>query len=245
MAHYWKALLALTTGLSLLTAAACSGGGSVDDTAREISNEQLAQMVLALEQFGPEYAAFTPQAENGVKNLDTASADDFDAADERADLERASFVSAYEVNFLKEAVEGAPFFLGSEVYLFASADGATTYLKDSEAELTENAGRTSEGSTIEAINRFEVKAGDEALGANADISVRREDGSSTGFWLTVVEFRRGRLAGDVRMFGMGLSDIDKVRLQGKVEALAAVMNERVSGALAVSAETAAPVAAGQ
>ena len=60
-----------------------------------------------------------------------------------------------------------------------------------------------------------------------------------------MEFRRGRLAGDVRMFGMGLSDIDKVRLQGKVEALAAVMNERVSGALAVSAETAAPVAAGQ
>ena len=218
----------------------------MDDTAaREISNEQLAQMVLALDHFGPEYAAFTPEADNGVRNVDTASAGDFDAADERADLERASFVSAYEVNFLNEAVEGAPFLLGSEVYVFANADGAGTYLKDSEAEITENAGRTSDGATIEAINRFEVKAGDEAMGANADISLRRDDGSSTRFWLTVVEFRRGRLVGDVRMFGMGLSDIDKVRLQGKVEALAAVMNERVSGALAVSAETAAPVAAGQ
>ena len=244
MAHHCKTLLALTTGLSLLTAAACGGGGSVDDTAREISNEQLAQMVLALDHFGPEYAAFTPEADNGVRNVDTASAGDFDAADERADLERASFVSAYEVNFLNEAVEGAPFLLGSEVYVFANADGARTYLKDSEAEITENAGRTSDGATIEAINRFEVKAGDEAMGANADISLRRDDGSSTRFWLTVVEFRRGRLVGDVRMFGMGLSDTDKVRLQGKVEALAATMNERVSSAVAVGS-TAAPVAAAQ
>jgi len=53
--------VALAAALLVLFGVACSsGGGKADDTNREISDEELARMVLAPNDFGDDYAGFQP-----------------------------------------------------------------------------------------------------------------------------------------------------------------------------------------
>ena len=224
---------------------ACGGGKSsnnvpaADDTSREITDEQLSQMVLALGDFGPDYGGFTADPENGVTNLDTASKDDFDPAGERADLETAGFQSGFNTFYQDQPAAGKPFFLGSGIHLFTEKQGAAQYVSDSRTELTEYLGKTIDEITIQSSTPFEVDIGDEAVGADMELVVKSEDGSSVTVWYTAAMFRRGRLIGAVAISGIDLTELDRKRLHGNAEGLAAAMNGRIASVLAAAPPAAA------
>ena len=252
MFRTWKTALAFAAALSML-AAACGGGdnednGGGDDTAREISNEELAQMVLAPEQFGPEYAGFTPDPENsGALTLDTASEDDFDPAAERADLEAFGFASGYQAYYTSgQGTDAGTRSLGSDIGIFQTADSAAQYFDDSTAEIKDYVGKTSEGFTIVEAEEFDVETtADEAAGLRAVSRFTSEDGTTTDIWIVGTSFRRGRLLGGVTIYAIGASYLEKQRLEGIATARTSALNDRVGAVLAAGAATAAPAAAGQ
>jgi hypothetical protein len=238
----WIPLTALA--LVTLSAVACKGGGRSDDTVRQISDAELSQMVLELGLYGPEYAGFTPDVENtGAVNIDTASEDSFDAADERRDLENYGFLSGYEGYFSgREA--GGTIFLGSEVAVFQTPNGAAEHLLESNRETLTQRGKTSDGATLVEAETFEFDAGaDTDLGMRGLLRVAQEDGSSTDVWIVAAEYQRGRLLGHVAMYAIGPTDLEKRRLQGRVESLAQVMNQKMASVLAAGAAATDPAAA--
>jgi hypothetical protein len=237
-------LMAVGTAVCVALAVACGGGddggnrgGAADDTAGEITSDQLSRMVLAIEDFGPEFGNFSPDQKNGLQNVETASEPDFDAVGERADLETAGFASGYRNLYQRQATSGV-FFAGSGATLFATKEGAGNYVSDSRKELTEYLGKTIGDLTIKSSSPFDVGVADEAVGANQDIDIKSSDGSTVTVWYTAVLFRRGRLSGVVAISAIGPSESEQRRLQGKVEALASTMNERMGSALAGSAPAA-------
>ena len=245
-----RKVFVLATVLCAGLAAGCGGGdggaGLADDTALEITSDQLAQMVLALEQFGPEYGGFTPEPDNGLVTLDAAAEDDFDPAQERSDLQNSRWASGYEVYYSGELA--GVIFAGTNVQLFTDAEGAKEYFKDSEAELTDDLGRTVDGVTMTKIEfaDVDIAGAHEAMSGWFEASVQNEDGTTEVFWATATVFRRGRLLGAVAMFAQGIDDLEEKRLQGKVESLAPAMNERIGSVLSASAPIPAPdAAAGQ
>ena len=221
---------------------ACGGGddgrGSVDDTAGEITSDELSRMMLTLEDFGPDFAAFGADPKNGAQDLQTMSEQDFDPAGERADLEAAGFAAGYR-NLYQQPETSGIFFAGDSVTLFATKEGAANYVADSRKELTEYLGKTIGELTIKSSTPFDVEVADGAAAANQEIDVIADDGSTVTLWYTAVLFRRGRLAGVVAISGISLREAERRRLQDKVEALASTMNERMSSVLAGTAPAAA------
>jgi len=239
-------LMAVGAAVCVALAVACGGGDdggnrgeAADDTAGEITNDQLSRMVLAIEDFGPEFANFAPDQKNGLQNLETASKQDFDAAGERVDLDTAGFASGYRNLYQRRATTGSTFFAGSGTNLFATKEGAGNYVSDSRDELTEYLGKTIEELTIKSSSPFDVQLADEAAGANQEIDVATNDGSTVTIWYTAVLFRRGRLTGVVAISGIGLGQTEQERLQGKAQGLASTMNERMSSVLAGKSPAAA------
>jgi len=243
MGRILKAVPAALAVPGLLFVVSCGSGGEADDTSREITSEQLTQMVLTLDQFGPEYASFAPDEKNGVVNIDTASEDDFDPTAERGDLQTFGFASGYEAYYsAQEATAGGSVFLGSQTVIFETADGAAGYFDDSITELSEDLGRTSGDTTLIEAEKFDVDtAANEAVGMRGVARFTNEDGSSTDVWIAATQLRRGRLLGAVAIYAIGADDLEKQRLEGKVKGLASVMNDRIASVLA----TAAPAAAAQ
>ena len=240
-------LMLVGAAVCVAVSVACGGGGdggndggASDDTAREITSDHLSRMVLALGDFGPEFAGFAMDEKNGLQNVETASEQDFDPAGERSDLETAGFASGYRNLYQRQATNASTFFAGSGANLFATNEGAGNYVSDSRNELTEYLGKTNGGVTISSSSPFDVEVADEAVGANQEIAIKREDGSTITVWYTSVLFRRGRLAGVAAISGIGLSQSEQQRLQGKAEALAATMNERMASALAGTGPSSAP-----
>ena len=230
--------IAIVAVFCVVMAVACGGGnggndggGAVDDTTGEITSDQLSRMVLTLADFGPDFTGFGADQKNGAQDLQTASERDFDPSGERADLESAGFASGYRNLYQRQANSGL-FFAGSGANLFAMKAGAGNYVSDSRDELTEYLGKTIGDLTITSSSPFEVQVADEAVGANQEIDIKSSDGSTVTVWYTSVLFRRGRLTGVVAISAIGPSQSDQQRLQGKVEALAGTMNERMGSVLA-------------
>jgi hypothetical protein len=230
--------------LAALAATGCKSGGKSDDTAREISAAELSQMVLELGLFGPEYAAFVPDVGNtGAVNIDSASADSFDPADERTDLENYGFLFGHEMYFSGNEA-GGTVFLGSEVAVFQTPNGAAEHLLESDRETLTQRGKTSDGATLVEAHKFEFDSGaDSELGMYGLIRVAEDDGSTRDLWVVAAEYQRGRLLGHVGVYAIGPNDLEKRRLQGKVEALAQLMNDRMKAVLATAEQSPAPAAA--
>ena len=57
------------------------------------------RMVLALEQWPPEYSAFTADKDNGLRNLDRAAEAEFDPAGARAKLEKYEWQSQFTASY--------------------------------------------------------------------------------------------------------------------------------------------------
>jgi hypothetical protein len=213
-------------GLALLVN--CGGGDSetATDEAQGITSEQLPDLVLSLDEFGLEYAAFTPSDENGFNTIDEVAAGEDDPAAERGDLEEFGWVSEYEAFFVNPAGEDSLGVrtIGSTVHLFETSEGSAGYFADSMQEL--NSADTTEGSSVlRAADRFPAAVGDEAVGFVIEDGIERSDGSLVPFSARVVFFRKDRLLASVVLTAAAASDADKDKLQDDIEALATALNK--------------------
>jgi len=234
MLHSRMKFLAFAAVVVLLfPAAACSGGGESDDTAREISNEELGQMVLGPEQFGPEFAGFSSGDENGPQTVEQIANEDDDPAAERADLEQHGFTDGYKMLYYTQQPPGGQVAsVGSLVYLFETAEGAAGYLEDSIAEMRDD----QEDEDPSAIFEWsDLDAGDEAVSLRFDGPQPTDEGSTISLSGTVIFFRHGRIVAGMLLYGFALPDPEKQRLHGNMETLASVMNDRITSVLATAA----------
>lgn len=217
-------------------AVACGGGGNEttnDGASNEVTNEELAQMVLSLEQFGAEFSTFTPDAENGYKTIEQAAESEDDPVAERADLERSGWVSTYETYYTNPTAEqgSGVLVVGSSVYLFTSPEGAAEYWRDSEAEI--NDPNSTEGSAeLRGAERVDVAVGDQSIGFRLNETIQRDDGSTVPYSGWLLYFRRGQVMGAVVITAAGVDDQSRQALEAKAQTLATNLNERV-GAMAV------------
>lgn len=229
--------LVLATALLAGAALACQGGDAdrpTDDTARPISDDELAGMVLDLSEFGADYAGFQPDEDNGPRALDKIAEDDFDPEDERADLERFKWASGYQEFYtgLQDAEEeSGTVFVGSSIDLFETVDGAADYLEDSRSELTTQVGKTNNGVTVQEIREFDADIADGAAGAVLHAS-DEEQGSTLSVWMTAVMFRHGRLVAAVGMYSL-----EEPQLEEIVKDLTLTFDRKIGNTLEASTAT--------
>jgi hypothetical protein len=225
-------LLALAAALLALMAVACQGAGDsgpADDAAQAISNDELAQMGLALGDFGADSVSFQPDEDNGIRTLDQVADDDFDPEDERADLERFSWAAGYQEFYLGAqamAETSGVFVVGSSVNLFETVEGASGYLEDSRAELRTQVGKTNKGVTVQDIQEFDADIADGAVGAVFQGSVEAEQGSSTRFWISALTFRHGRLVATV-----GIYSFEEGQFQDRLKGLGRQLDQYIGSVL--------------
>ena len=191
-------------------------------------------MVLEITQYPTEFRDFAPSTSNGPETLESAANDQLDVEDERQDLMRHGWEAGYSSDFenlaAAEAESGA-FFAGSNVTLFASAEGAQGYWDDSERETPLLKGRTFDGFTVAELTLAGLALADEGMQLEFTITYPHEDGSEGAFWCGGSVFRHGWLLGAVNLCGYGLREIEKDNLAARAAELAGKLNERVASTL--------------
>jgi hypothetical protein len=231
--------LTLAAALIALFAIACTsdggGGDSSGDTAREISDEELAQIGLALEDFGEPYAAFQAREGDGfLKTVEQRAGVELDPADEAQDLEQFGWVLGYGGEFLDPNInigEGSSVYeVVSTVDLFEDAAGASGYFNDTLTEVSEMAGTTGQGFTTHEVETFGADVGDESAGFDVHGSVEDVDGSTVDMWLSMLSFRHGRFVGVVVFVAF-----EQRSFEDEVKGLASVMDQRITSVLAGAA----------
>ena len=228
--------LVLAIALLAIATLGCQGGGDdkpADDTARQISDDELAGMALALTDFGADYAGFHANGDNGPRTLDEIAEDDFDPEDERADLARFKWASGYQEFYISPQdaeEESSVFFVGSSVDLFDTAEGAADYLDDSRAELTTQVGKGNNGFTLLDHREFDADIADGAAAAVFHGSIETEQISSMSFWMSAIMFRHGRLVAVVGMYSL-----EEPQLEDTVKDLALRFDQNIASALGASA----------
>jgi len=226
-----RCALILAIALLAIVTLGCQDGGddkAADDTAREISDDELAGMTLALTDFGADYADFEPGDDNGLLTLDEAVEGDFDPEDERADLQRFDWASAYEGLYLNpQGAETAGVYgVGSTVNLFETVQGAEGYVEDSRDELTTQVGKSTGSATVVNIWEFDAAVADEAVGAVVKVDIKPEQGSSVALWMSAIMFRHGRLVAVV-----GAYTFEEPQLQDSLRVLALHLDQNISSTL--------------
>ena len=227
-----RCALLVTVAVLALATVGCHGGDDdkrIDDTARQISDDELAEMVLALTDFGAGYAGFQAE-DNGLRTIDQIVAGDLDPDDERADLERFGWASAYEEFYANPQADNETsgvLAVGSTVNLFDTAQGADGYLEDSKEELTTQVGMSTGAVTIADIQKFDAAVADEAVGAIVKGDVKTEQTPRTQLWQIAIIFRHGRLVAVVTMYSS-----EEPQSQDTVNDLAVLFDENISAVLA-------------
>jgi hypothetical protein len=234
-----KALIFSAAALfcSLLTA--CGGEGGEDGTSRTISNDELAQMVLSPDQFGPEFAQFQADDSNGALDLEHAAQEEDDPKSERADLEHFGYASGHRAFYSHTAPEGSGvYYLGGVVYMFTGDQGASGYFSDSLEEVKKLDPSDADVSFVK-VESYDLEVADQGAGARFEGAVKWSDGSRVPIWGAVAYIRHGRLDGAITMFGLRMSDAERQRLEDKVKTLASIMDARIAAVLDAGAPAAA------
>jgi hypothetical protein len=233
------AITAVILTASLLAACGGGSGGGDDNTSRVISNEELAKMVLAADEFGPEYAQFDADDANGALDLEQAAQEEDDPTSERADLEHFGYASGHRAFFSHPASDGSGvYYLGGVVYMFTGNDGASGYFSDSLEEI-QKLDPNDPDVSFDKVETYNLEVADQGAGARFEGAVKRSDGSSVPIWGAVAYIRHGRLDGALTIFGLKMSDAEKQRLEGKVKELTSIMDARISAVLDAGAPAAA------
>jgi len=235
-----RALLAISflsaAFLIALSVTACSSSDdkSVDDTARSISDQDLAQMILRLEQFPLEYQGFHASDKNGVRTLEVQVASAFDPDRTRSRLEKFGFASSYDASYsnpLFDSKSPGVITVDSEVDLFQTADGAAGDFDQSSRDLQDEIGKTKGEVTVNSAQLSPHELADQAWAGRYEVSVRRNDGSDLGLTILQTAFRRGRLECVVTVNTFGLTEAEQGRLEGRVKDLARQLNDQITHVL--------------
>ncbi len=215
-----------------------------DDTLGPIVGEELSRMVLDLAQFPPEFENFVAGAGNGALTLEAASAEDFNPAEERADLTKFGWDSGYEATFNAEGNiedQSGVFLAASEVTLFKTLAGAQGYFDNEDAELLDNVGTTSDNVTLNEAERIQLSVADDASGGRFKATLVLEDPdpdddippAEVVYRGMVTAFRRGRLVGTVAIYvADDVGEGERERLEGRLKDLTRKMNEQIAEVLA-------------
>jgi hypothetical protein len=222
------AMAGVAVGLVVL--AGCNGGSGVDPTAREISDAELAAMVLQQEDLGPAYGDFTPDEYDwGFKSNEAVIEDYFGGQGEaEEDIQRFGRINGYVQAYVSlDAVMEAKgmHYIGTAVDLLEDQDGASGYLKEFVEDVRRQVGTTSDAVTLEDAEEFEPGGvGNESAGLL--ITASNPYALAKTSYVTMALFRRGRLLGYV---AIGRYDAEDVREE--VAALAQKLDERIVAVL--------------
>lgn len=207
---------------------ACGGGGEEGDlTVPDIGDEQLTLMGLDRSELGDEYADF----ELALSRLETREQRAVHVnEDEKKDLERFGELKTYEERYSSDEAlaEGTgPVSVGTTVFVFESAKGASSYLDDDVADLERQVGEELGLTKIHTVERFALDGvGDESLGLRLIVLTFTEDGWVTRYH-TLAWFREGHILVLVSLVRLDNSDV-----RAEAEALARKLDERIEQVLA-------------
>jgi hypothetical protein len=237
----WRLLTLLAPALLV----ACSSFG--DDGAPVVDECHLRVMVLPLADFGPEYAASTPDPDSGEQRAAAIVEASADPADEAEDVSRFGpvlrYVAAYSSNEAIVRGRGAAY-LASSVTLYEDARGAAGDLADQFLDLQRNVSGTTRLGSLQSFERFEVGLAERAYGVSARLLTPGSTfglRSSVTLTITAVVLQRGPLVGQVLLMRF---DADDVRAE--VTELGRRLDRRIvtvlGGGTPEPAEPSAPVA---
>jgi hypothetical protein len=220
--------------------AACGGGdgGGEDITARHITDAELTMMVLSMAELREGYPGFEGIEVSSFKTNEQTAEEDFDPADEAQDLEQFARVKEYVRTYGSPEIEEPlgperAILLVSRVQLFQEAEGASGYLKDHLAEMEDDAGKESQGATVEQAERFKLAdIADESVGMRARMVFPEDDGLGIEAYGTWVFLRHGRLLSSVLLVTMEDKDVS-----AEVEALSREVDNRIQAILLLAAQS--------
>jgi len=195
----------------------------------EISDEELALMVLPQEELGQEYADFElDETESGYRSNEDVAAEDFDPDEEAQDIERFGRVGGYEASYSRWSLLAAPAWTVLSVDLFEDSDGASGYVADTLADFQAQLGQEQEEwAGLEEFTRLDVeKIGDETEAFRVKATFEDEGGIQYTLCVTAVVFRKGRILGAV-----GVAREDDQDIVSQVVALARKLDERIEAVL--------------
>lgn len=221
--------LAITILLLVAISVAC-GGGNGEANGPEISDEDLAAMVLTQSDLEPELAGLSFQESSNFDTNESRLQEADDPEDETRDQETFGRLNGFDRQFLVPGalVEGQGVLLvAAGATLFEDTAGASGYLEDEVADVEGQVGQTDLGLLLESVERFEVSGvGDEAIGLRTEASTPSDGGQPTPIYTTYVWFRHGLLIGDV-----AIARLDDVETSDQALALATRLDERIQSVL--------------
>lgn len=222
--------------ICLAVVSACDGGDG-DITARDISDEELALMVLPQQELGGEYAELQLDEETSgfVTNEETIE-EAHDPADEGQDIERFGRVNGYFEAYSSGngafVGEHAPY-VATGVELLRDSESASARLEDEmadyEIELSAQA-EEQQAREVDLVPFSPGNLGDEASGLDMHVAFPLNGGLEVSYNGSYVAFRRGRLVGAVVVgqFDGELEDKDR---RDRIVALARKLDERIQAVL--------------
>jgi hypothetical protein len=165
---------------------------------QEITQDELAIMVLPREGFGTALAALEVDAQDsGRVSAKEAAESTTDPDDTAADLRQAGWVGGYELNYSDpnrsasfERGEGL-IVVGSTIDLFDTETSARSYLLQEIRDFEQFRGKDVQGVRLAKFETFDVDVGDEGWGIEFTARAGRATMHVTG-----VAFRSGRLVAD-------------------------------------------------
>jgi hypothetical protein len=225
LARYLGAIILLAAAVAV----ACDGGNG-EPVADQISDEDLAAMVLTQSDLTPELTSLTLQESSRFDTNETRLQEADDPEDEARDQETFDRLNGFDRQFSSPEVvlqgEGV-LLIAAGATLFADSDGASGYLEDEVEDVERRVGQTDLGLLLEAADRFDVsEVGDEAVGLRTQASTAPEAEEPTRIYVTYVWFRQGRLIGDI-----AIARVDDADASAEALELATRLDERIRAVL--------------
>ena len=241
--------LTLPAGL-LLVLAACSGGAKSPPMPRptptpdlvavrkDLTDEQLGSVALALADFGPRYDTFRPSPASGVQTLATRADLACDASRQINTLNKNGWIKAY-ARFYASPDPDQPetVAVGTNVDVFSSKEGAGAKLSSDVATVSDDARSTSGcfGYAIEGVERLAVSGvGDELWGVRERINIHSLRGS-----ISIVAFRRSNIVAMVEIVRLSSEESTD-----ELMALAREIDKRIAPLVSSPLSMGAPRSAG-
>ena len=201
----------------LLLLAACSSGPKVAPAPRpsptpdlvavrkDLTDEQMGSLTLALVDFGGRYDSFRPSPASGVQTLATRADLACDASRQSNTLSKHGWIKAYARFFASpDPDQPETVAVGTNVDVFSSKDGAAAKLSADVSTVADDARSTSGcfGYAIEGVERLAVSGvGDEMWGVRERINIHSLRGS-----ISTVAFRRSNLVAMVEIVRLSSED---------------------------------------
>lgn len=184
-------------------------------------------MVLEQAELGEEYADF----ELALSRLETRQQRALHVSeDEAKDLERFGELKSHEQRYSSDEAlaEGTgPVRVGTTVFVFESAKGASGYLDDDVADLEREVGQELGLTKIHSVERFSLDAvGDESLGLRMVVSTFTEDGWVSQYH-TLAWLREGHILALISLVRLDNSDV-----RAEAQALADKLDQHIQAVLA-------------